>query len=100
MMARMPTYAVEYEYDDRSAERDRVRPEHRAFLRGLHDDGALLASGPWTGPDATPGALLLVRAASADEALGTLDADPFVRAGLVTGRSAREWDPVIGPWGD
>lgn len=95
----MPVYAVEYAYDDRSAERDRVRPEHRAFLADLHGRGTLLASGPWAGADADPpGALLLVAAGSRTEALAVLDADPFVREELVAQRSAREWNPVIGPW--
>lgn len=95
----MPVYAVEYAYDDRSSERDRVRPDHRAFLQSLLGRGTLLASGPWSGPDADPpGALLLVVAGSREEALQTLDADPFVTAGLVAQRSAREWNPVLGPW--
>ncbi len=97
----MPAFAVLYEYDDRHAERDRTRPEHRTFLHGLHDRGVLLASGPWAGADAEPpGALLLLRAGSADDAVAALDDDPFVRAGLVVRRTAREWDPVIGPWAD
>ena len=93
----MPAFAVTYEYDERSADRDRVRPDHRAFLRRLHDEGVLLAPGPLSG-DAGPGALLLLRAHDAAAALDVLDADPFHRAGLVAQRSVRGWDPVIGPW--
>lgn len=111
----MPTYAVQYEYDDRHDVQDDVRPAHRAFLRALLEDGALLASGPLRGDAAhdraaapgsadTPtgpapaGALLLLRADSAHAALRLLDADPFRGAGVIAARSAREWDPVIGPF--
>lgn len=92
----MPVFVVTYAYDARDAERDSVRPDHRAFLRGLHEEGRLLASGPWT--DGGPGALLVLRAESAATALGALDADPFLLAGFVEERTVRGWDPVIGPW--
>ena len=35
----MPIHAVTYVYPDRPAELDAVRPEHRAFLHGLREDG-------------------------------------------------------------
>ncbi|MCB7137394.1 YciI family protein [Cellulosimicrobium marinum] len=95
----MPIHAVTYVYPDRPAELDAVRPEHRAFLRGLHEQGALLASGPLAATaDAPAGALLIVDAASVDAAAELLDADPFARAGLVAERSVRPWSPVIGDW--
>jgi uncharacterized protein YciI len=89
-------YAVVYAYDPRDAERDALRPAHRAFLGGLLGDGMLLASGPWT--EGSPGALILVRADDADAALAALESDPFNIAGLIATRSARGWNPVIGPW--
>lgn len=92
----MPVFAVTYVYDSRDAERDALRPDHRAFLRSLHEQGVLLASGPWT--QGAPGALLLVVADDEAGAVALLDADPFWTAGLVTDRSARGWNPVIGPW--
>lgn len=93
----MATFAVTYEYDSRTSAQDALRPEHRAFLRSLREDGRLLASGPWT--EGAAGALLLVRAEDASGALAVLDADPFWGAGLIAGRTARGWNPVIGPWG-
>ena len=93
----MPTFAITYGYDDRRAEQDVLRPDHRAFLRRLHDDGALLASGPWT--EGGSGALLLMRADDGAAALALLDADPFWAAGFIAERAARGWNPVIGPWG-
>lgn len=106
----MTTFAITYTYDERTAARDELRPAHRAHLRGLHDDGVLLASGPLApgalvveqgrteALHAAAGALLLVRADSAEEAVRLLDDDPFWTGGLISTRTARPWDPVIGPW--
>ncbi|CAI9406659.1 YciI family protein [Aestuariimicrobium sp. T2.26MG-19.2B] len=71
-----------------------VRLEHRAFLRGLADQGTLAASGPLN--DSPEGALLLLRIDDTDEATALLADDPFQREGLVTEVSVRSWDPVIG----
>ncbi|GAB6937604.1 YciI family protein [Isoptericola variabilis] len=94
----MSVYAVTYVYvtdPDRLAE---VRPEHREFLRGLHEDGTLRVSGPLPAtPDGEPGgALLLVEAADETGALELLAGDPMRREGLVAHRAAREFVPVIG----
>jgi uncharacterized protein len=88
-------FAVEYTYDARAQERDAVRPAHREFLRGLLDDGALLASGPLADGS---GALLIVVADDDAAAVALLDADPFRAAGLIVATTARGWSPVIGPW--
>lgn len=89
-------FAVEYVYDQtRTEDLDALRPEHRAFLQGLHDDGRLVAAGRWQDA-AAPGALLLVEAEDHDLALRTLDEDPFHRAQLITQRTARAWQPAIG----
>ena len=94
---RVPTIAVTYTYVPRPDEVDAVRPAHRAFLRGLHEAGVLRASGPWT--EGPAGALLLLDATDGDSALAALEADPFWTAGLIAERTARGWNPVIGPWG-
>ncbi|QTE31124.1 YciI family protein [Pengzhenrongella sicca] len=97
----MTVYAVRYTYDARSNRRDEVRPEHRAFLAELHAAGTLLASGPLgDADDGTPGALLIVAAASAEAVAAVLDADPFAREGLVAAREVRAWTQVYGPWTD
>lgn len=97
----MPFFAVTYAYSDDVALRDRVRPDHRTFLRGLLDAGVLAASGPLEAGGGSPaGALLVVRADDQAGALTALDDDPFQRSGVVTTRSARAWTPVSGPWAD
>ncbi|WP_159794705.1 YciI family protein [Puerhibacterium puerhi] len=94
----MPVFAVTYVYaPDSAARRDVVRPEHRDFLRGLHEQGRVRLSGPLPATGDQPdGALILVEADDADGALALLDADPFRREGLVGTRTAREFVPVIG----
>ena len=68
----MTTFAVRYTYDERADVRDLVRPEHRAWLAGQAEHGALLGSGPFG--DGEPGALLVFRAADGDEL--ALETDP------------------------
>ncbi len=89
--------AVFYTYDSaRADDLAAVRPKHRDFLRSLREEGKLLASGPLS----PGGALIVVRARAEEEALVLLDGDPMRTAGLVTKRSARMWEPVIGPFGE
>src|SRR5699024_516584 len=87
------TYAVQYTYTE---DADRVaiyRPEHREPLAELHREGTLLLSGPLGDG---PGALLIVVADSAEDALAALDGDPFKRERVIVDRVAREWTVVIG----
>jgi len=92
----MPTYVVRYTYDERTDVRDAVRPEHRAYLGDLADQGVVLGSGPFT--DGEPGALLVFRTADRDALDAVITADPFTREGLVRETDVRSWDIVIGPW--
>jgi uncharacterized protein YciI len=92
----MSIFAVEYTYDERRDEQDAVRPEHRAYLRGLAEQGTLLASGPWA--DGGTGALLVFRTDDAATLDALLAADPFARAGLVASTAVRGWNVVIGGW--
>ncbi|GAA4726484.1 hypothetical protein GCM10023216_16350 [Isoptericola chiayiensis] len=96
----MAVIAVTYTYADQPSRLDELRADHRAFLSRLHEAGAVVVSGPLPATPAYPaGALLLVDTVDADAALRLLDDDPFLRAGLVAERSAREWVPVIGTLG-
>jgi uncharacterized protein YciI len=89
----MSIYAVSYTYSDDVATRDEVRPSHRDFLRGLNAEGIVRASGP---VDGGIGALVVVEAESAEDALRILDTDPFQVRGVIAERSVRQWDVVIG----
>jgi uncharacterized protein YciI len=89
----MSIYAVSYTYSDDVATRDEVRPSHRGFLRGLNAEGVVRASGP---VDGGVGALVVLEAESAEDALRVLDADPFQLRGVIAERSVRQWDVVIG----
>ncbi|WP_454048819.1 YciI family protein [Cellulomonas sp. Marseille-Q8402] len=94
----MPTYAVQYTYDQRHELRDEVRPEHRDYLRGLADRGLLLGSGPYA--DGDPGALLVFTAVDTAALEVLLADDPFARHGLVADVRIREWTLVLGPWAE
>lgn len=85
--------AVTYAYIDDAEKVQSLRPEHREVLRGLHEEGHLVMSGPLAG---APGALVIMRAESEDQALALLDVDPFWREGVIAERTAREWTVVLG----
>lgn len=93
----MTVFAVRYTYDDRSDVRDVVRPEHRAWLAGLAEQGVLLGSGPFA-DEAEPGALLVLRAEDEPTLRVLLAEDPFAREGLVAATEVRTWQVVLGPW--
>lgn len=93
----MAYFAVLYTYDERSAERDTLRPAHRDFLRDLLGQDVVLAAGAYT-DDAEPGALLLIQADSDAAVSALLARDPFVIAGLVPQIQVRAWSAAIGPW--
>jgi uncharacterized protein len=92
----MPIYAVTYRYSDDVATRDRVRPEHREYLRGLADRGLNLLSGPF-GPDEPAGGLLIFRAANKAEVTALIEKDPFTIHRVISSREIAEWNPATGP---
>jgi uncharacterized protein YciI len=77
------------------AEIEKLLDAHRAYLRGLKDQGLLLASGPL---DPRSGGAILLRVPDGDVD-GTLDRvrdnDPFFKAGLAQ-YELMPWLPVIG----
>ncbi|MFC7450062.1 YciI family protein [Rhodococcus daqingensis] len=90
----MPIIAVEYTYSEATAAaRDEVRPDHRAWLSGLVDDGVVLTTGPFADGS---GALILVQAEAAAAARTLFTNDPFAKAGLVEAARFTEWTPVMG----
>ena len=90
----MALFAVEYAYTDASSkDRDEVRPEHRAWLSGLVDQGAVRSSGPY--PDGS-GALIIVEADDAAAVTARMAEDPFAKSGLIENVRVNEWAPVFG----
>ena len=72
-----------------------TRPDHLAFLDGLGD--ALKGAGPFLSEDDdTPnGSLLVLEAASADEARQIAARDPYAQAGLFETVEVRPWKWLI-----
>ena len=92
-------FAVEYVYTADTAQRDEVRPAHRAFLsaqKGEEVGGVrLLVSGPWAN---NTGALLLFEAEDEAALRAVLEHDPFAEADLVSRVRINLWNPALGPW--
>ncbi|ATG50349.1 hypothetical protein CFK38_01525 [Brachybacterium vulturis] len=89
----MAIFAVQYTYTDDAQRVATFRPEHREHLSELRREGTLLLAGALGGG---PGALLIVVAESAEDALAKLDGDPFKRERVIVDRDAREWTVAIG----
>ncbi|HEY8700170.1 MAG TPA: YciI family protein [Arthrobacter sp.] len=90
----MTVFAVEYVYAAESAPaRDENRPDHRAWLSRLAEEGRLLTSGPY-GDGA--GALLIFKAKDETELNELLKQDPYALTGGIAGIRTTEWAPVIG----
>lgn len=91
----MNYFACHYSFPNADPDVERVRPQHRAFLDTLFNDGRLVASGPYT--DGGGSALVIIRLpepAGVAEATSLMDADPYVTEGVLTGRFIRQWNPV------
>jgi uncharacterized protein YciI len=67
------------------------RPEHLDYLKGLGD--ALVLAGPFTEEDGTSmnGSLIVVEAASLEDARRLLAGDPFAKAGIFASVEIRPW---------
>ena len=67
------------------------RPEHFAYLKSLGE--ALVLAGPFTEPDGESmnGSLIVVEAASLDEARALIEGDPFAKAGIFAQVEIRPW---------
>ena len=92
----MTVFAVHYRYVNQPDVVTANRPAHRDFLRGLLEQGTVLAAGAY--PDGPAGALLILRGDSEEQIAGLLAADPFQQLGLVQGCQIRAWGQAMGPW--
>lgn len=91
----MAHYAVIYTYADDQERLDAIRPEHRAYLGRLAEQGSIVASGPLLGTHPST-ALLVFEAADEDEVRTLLHDDPFQANQLVAQTDVAQWNPVIG----
>jgi uncharacterized protein len=87
-------FVLELTFDD-DPRRLAARPAHRARLAALHEQGRLVAAGPWHDDS---GALLVFRADRAGVA-EIMAADPYYTTPGVTVASLREWTPVVSGYG-
>lgn len=76
---------------DSLAVRKANRPDHLAYLKGL--GGKLVLAGPFTESDGETmtGSLIVVDAASLQEAKDIAAGDPFAKAGLFASVEIRPW---------
>jgi uncharacterized protein len=83
-------YALFDDYLDRRAA---LRDEHLGLARAAHERGELLLAGAL--PDPYDRALL-IWTAPREAVERFVEADPYVRHGLVSGWTIRHWNVVIG----
>lgn len=91
----MPMFVAIYSYSDDADTRDRVRPDHRAYLGTLVDLGRLVLAGGFA-PDDPAGAMLIFDAPDIDAVREIVSTDPFSTAGVLMSADIRSWTPVLG----
>jgi len=84
-------YNLVEDYLDR---RSPLREEHLALARAAHDRGDLALGGAFTEP--ADRALLVWSTEDEDVVRRFVDADPYVRNGLVASWEIRRWNVVVG----
>lgn len=73
-----------------------TRPAHVEWLKGLDAAGVLKAGGPFLGADGKPvGSMLVLKAASLEEAEAVAAQDPYAEAGLFADVAVRPWNWVF-----
>ena len=92
----MALFVVEYTYDHTlDSLLETFRPAHRQFLRELHEQGVLVASG-FLKDGTCKDALLIIRTESVPDVDRILADDPFGVHGFVSATRIREWVPTFG----
>ncbi|MFH9012606.1 YciI family protein [Streptomyces sp. NPDC017943] len=89
----MATFVVEFEYNVDREGREHLHPAHTAYLRDLTDRGVLLLAGPLKDVN---GGLLVYEADDAEHLQQILDAEPYVKGGIVCRVRIRRWAPGKG----
>ena len=87
--------ALKYDLvDDYLDRRPEFRDEHLGLARAAHDRGELALAGAFTNP--SDRALLIWSTEDRSVVEAFVEADPYVRNGLVQGWTVREWNVVVG----
>ncbi|HET7018455.1 MAG TPA: YciI family protein [Streptosporangiaceae bacterium] len=84
----MPTFAVRTIHgpgwdDQRSMRQQDAWAEHASFMNALVDDGFVILGGPLGADGNHTGALLILEAASEDQLVARLNADPWARRDIL-----------------
>ena len=88
-------FVLFYDYVPDVAERRAPhRAGHLALASEYHERGELVMGGAWSDP--LDGAALVFRTADRATVEAFVEADPYVRNGIVTGWRIREWTVVVG----
>jgi uncharacterized protein YciI len=88
-------FALVYDVvDDYLERRGEFREEHLSLARTAHERGELLYGGAWADP--ADGALLIWNTKDRSVVEEFVNADPYVRNGLVRRSRIREWTVVVG----
>ncbi|MFR9730461.1 YciI family protein [Saccharopolyspora sp. MS10] len=91
----MAKFVVEMVYGQDEEKRLAVRPAHRDYAKELAERGELLAAGPYQDG---AGAQLIYEAPDEAAVRGLLDADPYLREGVLASTTIREWNALVGAW--
>lgn len=87
----MSFFVLEYRYADMDA-RARVRTDHLAYLQSLAAQGTVVLAGP-VGDGS--GAMMVLRAASEEDAQRVIENDPYTAAGVGADHVLRPWNVVV-----
>lgn len=88
----MATFAAILSYSDDAEKKLQVRPEHRAYLMKLLDQGKLWESGPFATDD---GSMIVYDVEDEAEARKLLGEDPFSLNGVIEKVDLHEWKIVF-----
>ena len=86
-------FAAVIEYLQDAEKVERLRPQHRQYLRDLLAKGNMFATGPF---EDGYGALIVYEAETMEKAEALLKGDPFHAAGVFVKWTMRPWKIVMG----
>jgi uncharacterized protein YciI len=92
----MAWFTVETRYVDDPGKLADSRPRHRAYLRGLVEQGKVAAAGPWADDSA---GFAIYQVEDRTELDRLLAGDPYTVDGVAASRTINEWKLVLGSVG-